>query len=84
MLASAVTIKNKNMLVFIMLLARRPLDAIPDAKHQAEIVGLSPLRIFAKCGSRGFNPLVRDEPPMTACGGDLIGGAYRRNEQCLH
>ena len=33
MLASAVTIKNKNMLVFIMLLARRPLDAIPDAKH---------------------------------------------------
>ena len=28
-----------------------------------------------KCGSR-------DEPPMTACGGNLIGGEIKRNEQC--
>ena len=23
-----------------------------------------------------------DEPPMTACGGNFIGGEIRRNEQC--
>ena len=27
---------------------------------------------------------TRDEPPMTACGGFLIGGEITRNEQCPH
>jgi hypothetical protein len=25
-----------------------------------------------------------DEPPMTACGGNLIGGEISRNKQCPH
>ena len=33
MSAPAVTIRNEKMLVFVVLLARRPLDASPDAKH---------------------------------------------------
>ena len=28
--------------------------------------------------------LEGDEPPMTACGGNLIGGEINRNEQCPH
>ena len=28
--------------------------------------------------------LEGDEPPMTACGGNLIGGEISRNEQCPH
>ena len=31
-----------------------------------------------------FGFLGRDEPPMTACGGNFIGGEISRNEQCPH
>ncbi|MCR4886346.1 MAG: hypothetical protein K5919_05470, partial [Clostridiales bacterium] len=30
----------------------------------------------------GHLPGSGDEPPMTACGGNLIGGEIIRNEQC--
>ena len=40
MLASAVTIRNENMLVIIMLLARRPLDANPGCKASGESQGM--------------------------------------------
>ena len=30
----------------------------------------------------GMNPLPQDEPPMTAYGGNLIGGEISRNKQC--
>ena len=38
---------------------------------------LYPPSNFRYCGSR-------DEPPMTACGGNLIGGEISRNEQSRH
>jgi hypothetical protein len=28
--------------------------------------------------------LPQDEPPMTACGGNIIGGEISRNKQCPH
>ena len=40
MLASAVTLRNENILVFIMLLARRPLDANPGCKASGESLGI--------------------------------------------
>ena len=53
--------------------------------RQAELVGLYQLRYFASCGSRVLRTLAQGEPPMTACGGNLIGGEISRNEQCpLH
>ncbi|MBR0409205.1 MAG: hypothetical protein IJI53_14340, partial [Clostridia bacterium] len=45
--------------------------------RQANVVCLSQRRNFA---SYGF----RDEPPMTACGGNLIGGEISRNKQRPH
>ena len=44
-----------------------------------------------QCHVRGFYGNVPfaafsegEEPPMTACGGNLIGGEISRNEQCPH
>ena len=50
---------------------------IPSPAQHAELPKLSPPNIFARSGSR-------DEPPMTACGGNLIGGEISRNEQSRH
>jgi hypothetical protein len=50
--------------------------------RQAELVCLPQLRYFAYCGSRAVTALAQDEPPMTACGGILIGGEISRNKQC--
>ncbi len=47
---------------------------IPSPAQHTELPKLSPPHIFARSGSR-------DEPPMTACGGNLIGGEIKRNEQ---
>ena len=56
--------------------ARNPQSFVTPAR-QANVVGLSQRRNFARYGSR-------DEPPMTACGGNLIGGEFSRNKQCPH
>ena len=55
----------------------RNLHAFVTPARQANVVGYSQRRNFA---SYGF----RDEPPMTACGGNLIGGEISRNKQCPH
>ena len=47
---------------------------IPSPAQHAELPKLSPPNIFARSGSR-------DEPPMTACGGNFIGGEISRNKQ---
>ena len=56
--------------------ARNPQTFVTPAR-QADVVGLSQRRNFARYGSR-------DEPSMTACGGNLIGGEISRNKQCPH
>ena len=53
-------------------------------KHQRELISLSKSTNFRYYGSRGLRPLVGDEPPMTACGGNLIGGEISRNKQSRH
>ena len=53
----------------------RNLHAFVTPARQANVVGYSQRRNFASYGSR-------DEPPMTACGGNLIGGEISRNKQC--
>ena len=50
--------------------------------RQAELVFLFQQRKIAYCGSRAVTALAQDEPPMTACGGNLIGGEISRNKQC--
>ena len=52
--------------------------------RQAEVVCLFHSSLFAYWCPEG-EPLWRgDEPPMTACGGNLIGGEISRNKQCPH
>ena len=53
-------------------------------KQQREYGFLALSCNIRKCGSREIISLVGDEPPMTACGGNLIGGEFRRNKQCPH
>ena len=47
---------------------------ISSPAQYAELLGLYPPSSFARSGSR-------DEPPMTACGGNFIGGEISRNKQ---
>ena len=42
---------------------------------------LSCLAVFPP-GSEATGKTEGDEPPMTACGGNLIGGEISRNKQC--
>ena len=56
--------------------ARNPHAFVTPAR-QANVVGSFQRRNFASYGSR-------DEPPMTACGGNLIGCEFSRNKQCPH
>ena len=55
-------------------------------QHQREPSQFTKSSSFRYCGSRGIIPLAQgtgDEPPMTACGGNFIGGEISRNEQSL-
>ena len=70
--------------MFPVFLGPEALKLFATPARQAELVRLPQLRYFAGCGTRGIIPLVQDEPPMTACGGNLIGGEISRNKQCPH
>ena len=56
--------------------ARNPHAFVTPAR-QADFVDSSQRRNFTSYGSR-------DEPSMTACGGNLIDGEISRNKQCPH
>jgi hypothetical protein len=74
----------------IVLLARRLKAAIPDAKHpwkapNYRILGATGgvcseylYKLFRQVRVQGIIPCRGDEPPMTACGGNFIGGEISR------
>ena len=60
-------------------------ESIPfTLNQQREHITLSKSSYIRYRGSRDLRPLVGDEPPMTACGGNLIGGEISRNKQSRH
>ena len=73
-----------------MLCIRAGVQRTPGQKPYVAKPGVSPVP-QATAGSCLFHKSInirscgsRDEPPMTACGGNLIGGEIKRNEQCPH
>ena len=61
--------------------ARSP-QTFVNPESTGDVCLLFPACFFAYWDARDEIPCRGDEPLMTACGGNFIGGEVRRNEQC--